>query len=69
MRKIFMFLAGVFVCALSRPTRCPVSGINSASPADQLASTVASPSVVGSSNLPALSMCPSAEKIADAKQL
>ena len=70
MRKIFTFLAGVFVCALVATNALGQSQeINSASQPDQIADTVASPSVVASSNLPALSSAQVAEKIADAKQL
>ena len=61
MRKIFTFLAGVFVCALVATNALGQSQeINSASQPDQLAP---------SSNLPALSSAQVAEKIADAKQL
>ena len=70
MRKIFTFLAGVFVCALVATNALAQSQeINPASQPDQLASPTASPSVVASSNLPALSSAQVAEKIADAKQL
>src|SRR6266480_1254572 len=70
MRKIFTFLAGVFVCALVATNALgQFQEINSASQPDQLASTMASPSVVASSNLPALSSAQVAEKIANAKQL
>ena len=61
MRKIFTFLAGVFVCALVATNALGQSQeINSASQPDQLAP---------SSNLPALTSAQVAEKIADAKQL
>src|SRR2546423_4225024 len=70
MRKIFTFLAGVFVCALIATNALGQSQeINSASQPDQFATTAASPSVVASSNLRALSSAQVAEKIADAKQL
>ena len=70
MRKIFTFLTGVFVCALvATNTLAQSQEINSASQPDQLTSNVASPSVVASSNLAALSSAQVAEKIADAKQL
>ncbi len=70
MRKIFTFLAGVFVCALVATNALAQSQeINSASQPDQLATTAASPSVVASSNLPVLSSAQVAEKIAEAKQL
>ena len=70
MRKIFTFLTGVFVCALvATNTLAQSLEINSASQPDQLTSNVASPSVVASSNLAALSSAQVAEKIADAKQL
>src|SRR5207247_574099 len=52
MRKIFTFLAGVFVCALVATNALGQSQeINSASQHDQLASTTASPSVVATSQL------------------
>src|SRR5438128_4912497 len=70
MRKIFTFLAGVFVCALVATNALAQSQeINSASQPDQPATAAASPFVVASSNLPALSSAQVAEKIADAKQL
>ena len=70
MRKIFTLLTGVFVCALvATNTLAQSQEINSASQPDQLTSNVASPSVVASSNLAALSSAQVAEKIADAKQL
>ena len=70
MRKIFTFLAGVFVCALVATGALGQSQeINSASQPDELAATVASPSSAASSNLPALSNAQVAETIADAKQL
>jgi len=70
MRKIFTFLAGVFVCALVATNALAQSQeINSASQPDQPATAAASPFVVASSNLPALSSAQVAEKITDAKQL
>ena len=70
MRKIFTFLTGVFVCALvATNTLAQSQEINSASQPDQRTSNAASPSVVASSNLAALSSAQVAEKIADAKQL
>src|SRR2546428_5228012 len=70
MRKIFTFLAGVFVCALVATNAFGQSQeINSPSQPGQLAATAASPSVVASANLPALSRAQVAEKIAEAKQL
>src|SRR5205823_10274888 len=70
MRKIFTFLAGVFVCALVAINALgQPQEINSASQPDQLATTEASPSVAASSNLTALSSAQVAEKIGNAKQL
>jgi len=70
MRKIFTFLAGVFVCALVAINALgQPQEINSASQPDQLATTEASPSVAASSNLTALSSAQVAEKIVNAKQL
>src|SRR5438128_11774621 len=70
MRKIFTFLAGIFVCALVATNALGQSQeINFPSQPDQPAATAASPSVVSSSNLPALSSAQVAEKIAKAKQL
>src|SRR2546422_7817485 len=70
MRKIFTFLAGVFVCALVATNALAQSQeINSASQPDQPATAAASAFVVASSNLPALSSAQVAEKITDAKQL
>src|SRR5256712_1730955 len=70
MRKIFTFLAGVFVCALVATNALAQSQeINSASQPDQPATAAASPFVVASSNLPTLSSAQVAEKITDAKQL
>src|SRR5205809_3053242 len=70
MRKIFTFLAVVFVCPLVATNALAQSQeINSASQPDQPATAAASPSVVASSNLPALSSAQVAEKIIDAKQL
>src|SRR5437016_4894879 len=70
MRKIFTFLTGVFVCALvATNTLAQSQEINSASQPDQLTSNVASPSVVASSNLAALSSAQVAGKIGNAKQL
>ena len=70
MRKIFTFLAGIFVCALVATNALGQSQeINFPSQPDQPAATAASPSVVASANLPALSSAQVAEKIAEAKQL
>src|SRR2546425_3480764 len=70
MRKIFTFLAGIFVCALVATNALGQSQeINSSSQPGQLAATAASPSVVAPANLPALSRAQVAEKIAEAKQL
>ena len=70
MRKIFTFLAGVFVCALVAINALgQPQEINSASQPDQLATTEASTSVAASSNLTALSSAQVAEKIGNAKQL
>src|SRR5256712_5916486 len=70
MRKIFTFLAGVFVCALVATNALAQSQeINSASQPDQPATAAASAFVVASSKLPALSSAQVAEKITDAKQL
>jgi len=66
MRKIFTFLAGVFVCALVAINALgQPQEINSASQPDQLATTEASPSVAASSNLTALSSAQVAEKIVE----
>src|SRR5437773_5150262 len=64
MRKIFTFLAGVFVCAL-----VAINALGQPQEINQLATTEASPSVAASSNLTALSGAQVAEKIANAKQL
>ena len=70
MRKIFTFLAGIFVCALVAINALgQPQGINSNSQPDQPATTETSPSVAASSNLTALSSAQVAEKIANAKQL
>jgi hypothetical protein len=70
MRKIFTFLAGVFVCALVATNGLGQSQeINSASQPDQPTSSAASSSAVASSNSPALSSAQVAQKIADAKQI
>jgi hypothetical protein len=70
MRKIFTFLAGVFVCALVASNALGQSQeINLPLRPDELPITAASTSPVASSNLPALPSIQVAEKIADAKQL
>ncbi len=70
MRKIFTFLAGIFVCALiSSGASAQSQEIDSAMGPDQVAPTVASPAAATSSNLPAITSAQVAQEIADAKQL